>query len=77
MTIITPEPYSPEWVNKNGIPHAIWLKAYNNPKKDFIIPWDPRRPFNEKLPPREYPLTEKQFQQLVAEGYELLHLDPY
>jgi hypothetical protein len=77
MTITNLEPYSPEWVAKNGIPYSIWLKAYIDPEKDFIIPWDPRRPLNEKLPPREYPLTKEQHDELDAQRYQFLPLDPY
>lgn len=69
------EPYSPEWVVKNGIPHSIWLKVYSNPDKDFIIPWNPTRVFGYKLPVREYPLTKKQHNELIAQGYEFLPLE--
>jgi hypothetical protein len=74
MYIANLEPYSPEWVTKHGAPHAIWLRAYNDPKKDFIIPWDLSRVIDEKLPLREYPLTEEQCDELIAQGYEFLPL---
>lgn len=77
MTIANLEPYSPEWVAKNGTPHAILLHTYNSPDKDLIIPWDSTRVFEDKLPVREYPLTEKQHNELIAQGYKFLTLDPY
>jgi hypothetical protein len=77
MSIANLEPYSPEWVTKNGIPHSIWLRAHNDPKKDFIIPWNLSRVIDEKLPLREYPLTQEQYDELIAQGYEFIPLDPY
>jgi hypothetical protein len=68
------EPYSPEWVTKNDIPHSIWLRAHNDPKTDLLIPWDPTRVFGDKLPVREYPLTKEQHNELIAQGYEFLPL---
>lgn len=77
MTIADLEPYSPEWVQKHGTPHAIWLKVYTDPKKDFLIPWDASRLTDEKLPVREYPLTKKQYDELTAQGYTFLDLPQY